>query len=50
MGPEYHNLDGLFVMNLIFIVFADVLGTAAFKGYINTPIQTLDGIVIQQPK
>ena len=29
---------------------ADVLGTTAFKGYINTPIQTLDGILIQQPK
>ena len=29
---------------------ADVLGTTAFKGYLNTPIQTLDGIVVQQPK
>ena len=29
---------------------ADVLGTTAFKGYINTPIQTLDSIVVQQPK
>ena len=29
---------------------ADVLGTTAFKGYINTPIQTLDGIVVQHPK
>ena len=29
---------------------ADVLGTTAFKGYINTPIQTLDSILVQQPK
>ena len=29
---------------------ADILGTTAFKGYVNTPIQTLDGIVVQQPK
>ena len=29
---------------------ADILGTTAFKGYVNTPIQTLDGIYIQQPK
>ena len=28
----------------------NVLGTTAFKGYVNTPIQTLDGIVVQQPK
>ena len=29
---------------------ADVLDTTAFKGYVNTPIQTLDGILVQQPK
>ena len=29
---------------------ADVLGTTAFKGYVNTPIQTLNSILIQQPK
>ena len=29
---------------------ADVLGTNAFQGYVNTPLQTLDGIVVQQPK
>ena len=29
---------------------ADILGTIAFKGYINTPIQILNGIYIQQPK
>ena len=29
---------------------ADVLGTTAFKGYVHTPIQTLDGIYIQQLK
>ena len=27
---------------------ADVLGTTAFKGYVHTPIQTLDGIYVQQ--
>ena len=29
---------------------ADILGTTVFKGYINTPLQTLDGILVQQPK
>ena len=29
---------------------ADVLGTNAFQGYVNTPLQTLDSIVVQQPK
>ena len=29
---------------------ADILGTTAFTGYVNTPIQTLDGILVQQPK
>ena len=29
---------------------ADVLGTTAFKGYISTPLQTLNGIIVQQPK
>ena len=29
---------------------ADVLGTTAFKGYVNTPIQTLDGIYVLQLK
>ena len=29
---------------------ADVLGTTAFKGYVHTPIQTLKGIYVQQPK
>ena len=29
---------------------ADVLGTTAFQGYVNTPLQTLDGMVAQQPK
>ena len=28
----------------------DILGTAAFKGYIQSPIQTLDGIYVNQPK
>ena len=29
---------------------SDVLGATAFQGYVNTPLQTLDGIVVQQPK
>ena len=29
---------------------ADILGTTAFKGYVNTPLKTLDGILVQQPK
>ena len=28
---------------------ANVLGTMTFQGYVNTPLQTLDGIVVQQP-
>ena len=28
----------------------DILGTAAFKGYIKTPIQALNGINVKQPK
>ena len=29
---------------------SDILGTNAFQGYVNPPLQTLDGIVVQQPK
>ena len=29
---------------------ADILGTTAFQGYVNTPQQTLNGIVVRQPK
>ena len=28
----------------------DVLGTTAFKVYVDTPLKTLDGIYVQQPK
>ena len=28
----------------------DILGTRAFQRYVDTPIQTLDGIVVNQPK
>ena len=28
----------------------DILGTAAYEGYIQTPIQILDGIYVNQPK
>ena len=28
----------------------DILGTTAYEGYIQTPIQTLDGIYVNQPK
>ena len=31
-------------------VISDVLGTNVFQGYVKTPIQTLDGIVVNQPK
>ena len=29
---------------------ADILGTRAFQRYVDTPLQTLDGIIINQPK
>ena len=29
---------------------SDVLGTHIFQGYVETPLQTLDGIVVKQPK
>ena len=29
---------------------SDVLGTHIFQGYVKTPLQTLDGIVVNQPK
>ena len=29
---------------------SDVLGTHVFEGYVKTPLQTLDGIVVNQPK
>ena len=29
---------------------SDVLGTRVFQGYVETPLQTLDGIVVNQPK
>ena len=29
---------------------SDVLGTNVFEGYVKTPLQTLDGIVVNQPK
>ena len=29
---------------------ADILGTIAFQRYVDTPLQTLDGIIINQPK
>ena len=28
----------------------DILGTRVFQGYIETPLQTLDGIIVMQPK
>ena len=28
----------------------EILGTAAYEGYVQTPIQTLDGLYINQPK
>ena len=29
---------------------ADILGTQAFQRYMETPLQTLDGIIVNQPK
>ena len=29
---------------------SDILGTCVYQGYVETPIQTLDGIVVNQPK
>ena len=29
---------------------ADILGTRAFERYVDTPLQTLDGIIVNQPK
>ena len=29
---------------------ADILGTRAFQRYMDTPLQTLDGIIMNQPK
>ena len=29
---------------------ADILATRAFQRYVDTPLQTLDGIIINQPK
>ena len=29
---------------------ADILGTRAFQSYMDTPLQTLDGIIVNQPK
>ena len=29
---------------------ADILGTRAFQRYVDTPLQTLDGIIMNQPK
>ena len=28
----------------------DILGTATYEGYVQTPIQTLDGLYVNQPK
>ena len=30
--------------------FSDILGTCVYQGYVETPIQTLDGFVVNQPK
>ena len=29
---------------------ADILGTRAFQRYVDTPLQTLNGIIVNQPK
>ena len=30
--------------------FSDILGTRVYKRYVDTPLQTLDGIIVNQPK
>ena len=29
---------------------SDILGTRAYQRYVDTPLQTLDGIIVNQPK
>ena len=29
---------------------SDILGTRIYQGYVETPLQTLDGIIVNQPK
>ena len=29
---------------------SDILGTRVYKRYVDTPLQTLDGIIVNQPK
>ena len=29
---------------------SDILGTTVYKRYVDTPLQTLDGIIVNQPK
>ena len=29
---------------------SDILGTTVYEGYVETPLQTLDGIIVNQPK
>ena len=29
---------------------SNILGTCMYQGYVETPLQTLDGIVVNQPK
>ena len=29
---------------------SDILGTRVYQGYVDTPLQTLDGIIVKQPK
>ena len=29
---------------------SDMLGTRVYQGYIDTPLQTIDGIIVKQPK
>ena len=29
---------------------SDILGTRVYQGYVETPLQTLDGIIVNQPK
>ena len=49
LGITPHESTQLQSMNTLKDV-EEILGTRAFQRYVDTPIQTLDGILVNQPK
>ena len=49
LGTTPHNTSQLRNTNTQEVV-EEILGTTAFQRYVETPIQTLDGIIVTQPK